>query len=96
MTELAQKILKSGGNLTLVVNNLEARGLVAREQPGKDKRFIRIQISAAGRRMIRKLLPAHLKELTARMSVLEIGEQVQLARLCKKLGLSRRRALPSP
>src|ERR1700756_4768786 len=38
--DLARRILTSSGNLTLVIDNLEKRGLVKREQQGKDNRFV--------------------------------------------------------
>src|SRR5947208_2380125 len=38
--DLARRILKSSGNLTLVLDNLQKRGLVKRCQEGGDKRFV--------------------------------------------------------
>src|SRR5581483_7675273 len=38
--ELARKLLKSGGNITLVVDNLEKRGLARRERERQDRRFV--------------------------------------------------------
>ena len=37
--ELGRKLLKSSGNITLVVDNLEKRGLVRREREREDRRF---------------------------------------------------------
>src|ERR1700687_4768101 len=37
--DLGQKLLRSGANMTLVVDNLEKRGLVRREPGIKDLRF---------------------------------------------------------
>src|SRR6478736_4112346 len=37
--DLARRILTSSGNLTLVIDNLQKRGLVKRQQQGKDKRL---------------------------------------------------------
>ena len=39
--ELAGKLLKSGGNLTTVVDNLERRGWVERQRGEGDRRFVR-------------------------------------------------------
>ena len=39
-SELAEKLLKSGGNLTLVVDNLEKAGYVRRERDSADRRFV--------------------------------------------------------
>src|ERR1044071_2925203 len=53
--DLARRILTSSGNLTLVVDNLEKRGLAKRRQQGNDKRFILASITPAGRRLIAKI-----------------------------------------
>ena len=39
--EVGQKILKSGGNMTLVIDNLERDGLIRRERDANDRRVIR-------------------------------------------------------
>ena len=87
LTELARKIVKTGGNLTLVVNNLASQGLVVRKQDSHDRRYVTVHLSKRGERLLRRVLPAHFQELEDRMSVLSRREQAQLARLCKKLGV---------
>jgi MarR family 2-MHQ and catechol resistance regulon transcriptional repressor len=86
-TELAAKLLKSGGNLTLVVDNLERDGLVTRERDATDRRRIRVALTAKGRKAITALFPQVAASLTHEFSALTAAEQVTLARLCKKLGL---------
>src|SRR5882672_9557680 len=56
-SELAAKLLKSGGNLTLVVGNLERAGLVARERGTTDRRFVRVALTPKGRKVITALFP---------------------------------------
>ena len=89
MTELARKILKTGGNITMVVGNLEKRGLVARERSGSDRRYFRIRLTPAGARLIRGLFPRHVAALVREFAVLNPKEQKELARLAKKLGRGR-------
>ena len=86
--DLAGKILKSSGNLTLVIDNLEKRGLVQRERQGSDRRFVTIFLTGAGRALIERVMPCHADEITAVMSALTPEEQQTLGELCKKLGLS--------
>jgi MarR family 2-MHQ and catechol resistance regulon transcriptional repressor len=86
--DLAEKILKSSGNLTLVIDNLEKRGLVQRERQGSDRRFVTIFLTEAGRALIERVMPRHADEITAVMSALTPDEQQTLGELCKKLGLS--------
>jgi MarR family 2-MHQ and catechol resistance regulon transcriptional repressor len=85
--ELARKILKSGGNLTLVIDNLEKRGLARRAQQGKDRRFILAEITPKGRKLIEQIFPEHVRNIVAAMGRLSNAEQETLARLCRKVGL---------
>ena len=84
--DLAAKLLKSGGNITLVVDNLEKRGLVRRQRERDDRRFITVHLTDAGQALIERVFPAHVAALVAEMGVLSGDEQVELGRLCKKLG----------
>ena len=86
--ELARKLLKSSGNLTLVVGNLEKRGLVTRTRQIADKRFYRVSTTAKGRKLIAEVFPQHLERIVAAMSALSPAEQESLAALCRKLGIA--------
>lgn len=85
--QVSTKVLKSTGNITLVLNNLEKQGLVLRERSNADRRSIIIHITEAGREMVRDILPGHVAAIVSEMSVLTDEEQHTLAALCKKLGL---------
>jgi MarR family 2-MHQ and catechol resistance regulon transcriptional repressor len=84
--DLARRILTSSGNLTLVVDNLQKRGLVKRKQQGKDKRFILAAITPAGRKLIARIFPEHARRITEIMARLKPDEQQKLGDLCRKLG----------
>lgn len=85
-TELATKLLKSGGNLTLVVDNLERDGLVTRERDTEDRRRLCVALTAKGRKFIAGLFPQVAASLAQEFSVLTSAEQETLAALCRKLG----------
>lgn len=85
--ELAQKILKSGGNITMVVDNLEKMGLVERVRDEKDRRRFFVKLTDKGKRLIKGFFPKHVERITKEMSILTGKEQEELGRLCKKLGL---------
>jgi MarR family transcriptional regulator, 2-MHQ and catechol-resistance regulon repressor len=87
--ELAEKLLRSGGNLTLVVDNLEKAGFVARERDPADRRFVVVKLTDKGTAFIRDLFPKILGVLLREMNVLSSTEQNDLSRLCKKIGLRR-------
>jgi MarR family 2-MHQ and catechol resistance regulon transcriptional repressor len=85
--DLAERILKSSGNMTMVIGNLERRGLVRRQRSTGDRRFIEVALTRQGEQLIRKVFPGHAERLTRLMGVLSEGEQRTLGRLCRKLGL---------
>jgi MarR family 2-MHQ and catechol resistance regulon transcriptional repressor len=86
LSELARKLLKSGGNLTLVGRNLAKRGLVTRTRQIADKRFYQVSITAKGRKLIAQVFPQHVERIADAMSALTAAEQESLASLCRKLG----------
>ncbi len=83
---LGAKLLRSGGNVTLVVDNLEKRGLVKRQTDPEDRRMTNISLTAAGEELIQRVFPNHLAVIVEEMNVLDPQEQTALAALCKKLG----------
>jgi MarR family 2-MHQ and catechol resistance regulon transcriptional repressor len=84
---LCDKILRSTGNLTLVIDNLEKRRLVARTQNPEDRRSTIIKLTAAGKALIEEIFPRHVATVVQEAAVLTAEEQRQLAALCRKLGL---------
>jgi len=90
--EVSQKILKSGGNLTLVIDNLERDGLVRRERDSKDRRMIHVHLTASGKGKVEAVLPGHVAALVDEFKVLSAKEQEMLGELCRKLGRGRRSA----
>ena len=85
--ELGEKILKTSGNITLVIDNLEKRNLVIREKDPEDRRRFTIRLTPGGLDLIKKIFPEHSKTASTVFSVLELEEQEQLGKLLKKLGL---------
>lgn len=84
--DLARKILKSTGNVTMVIDNLEKRGLVARERDPEDRRYYAVHLTGEGTRTIASLFPRHATGIVTRMNVLTASEQETLGTLCRKLG----------
>jgi MarR family 2-MHQ and catechol resistance regulon transcriptional repressor len=84
--QLCQKILKSGSNLTTVVDNLERDGLVRRDRDAEDRRVQIVTLTDQGRSVIAEAFPAHVARVTALLGVLSPVEQLELGRLCVKLG----------
>ncbi len=84
--EIGAKLLKSGGNMTLVVDNLEKQGLVRRQRDLEDRRVVTVSLTPAGRELIGGIFPGHVAAIVEEMSVLSAEEQQNLGRLCRKLG----------
>jgi len=85
--DLGRKLLKSSGNMTMVVDNLEKRGLVRRVRDVEDRRYVTVHLTDEGRELIEAVFPRHAAGIAAEMSVLTAAEQEELGRLCRKLGL---------
>jgi len=85
--ELGKKILKSGGNITMVINNLEKHGMVQRKKSEKDKRQFIINLTSTGKKTIQDLLPNITKKIKKHFDILTKEEQKELQRLCKIVGL---------
>jgi MarR family 2-MHQ and catechol resistance regulon transcriptional repressor len=83
---ISAKTLRSPGNLTLVIDNLEKAGLVTRTRAADDRRALLVALTAKGQKLIAGILPGHLAAIVEQMSVLTPAEQEQFGALCKKLG----------
>lgn len=86
--DLSRKRLVTGGCMTLIVDNLEKEGLVARNRCTEDRRIIHVQLTAKGTRVFRSAFPLHANRIADLASVLSEKEQLQLSVLLKKLGLT--------
>ena len=84
---LAKKILKSTGNITMVLDNLEKCGLVERIRDDQDRRHYSVRITAKGSALIASFFPGHVGRIVQELSALSKAEQDELGRLCKKVGL---------
>ena len=84
--EIGNKILKTGGNMTLVIDNLEKIGMVERIQDTQDRRYLIIHLTPQGQHLIRRVFLRHAGIAENVFSALDEIEQEQLGRLLKKLG----------
>ena len=84
--DLGRKILKSSGNITMVIDNLEKRRLVSRKTDPGDRRRTRINLTTEGNAIIREIFPKHAEITEQVFSVLSETDCQQLASLLRKLG----------
>lgn len=85
--DIAAKILKSTGNITLVIDNLEKLALVRRERNIEDRRYLTIHLTETGTTLITRVFTVVEAAIVAEMASLAENEQELLGNLCKKLGL---------
>ena len=85
--DVATKILKSTGNITLVIDNLEKSALVRRERDTGDRRYLTVHLTESGSELIAKVFVDVEASIVAEMGSLNGDEQELLGKLCKKLGL---------
>jgi len=84
--ELCKKQLVSGGNMTVVVDNLERDRLVERVRSTSDRRSIGVRLTPKGKELFTRIFPLHAEYIAEVASVLTRSEQTGLAVLLKKLG----------
>ena len=85
-TELSHKILRSTGNMTMVIDNLEKRRLVRRDRNPEDRRMVQVSLTESGKHLIAQVFPQHLEAIVEEFDVLTSQEQKVLGELCRKLG----------
>ena len=83
--DIAKFILKSGGNITIVVDNLAREGLVVRDRDTEDRRIVYVKLTPAGEELFDRVYPGHLDRIREMMGPLTDAECVQLMHLLEKL-----------
>jgi DNA-binding MarR family transcriptional regulator len=80
--ELADSLLVTKGNICQLLDRLEMAGLIERRQDGRANHLF---LTAEGRDLFDRAVPAHEAMIAERLSVLEPQEQEELLRLLRKL-----------
>lgn len=83
--EIINSILSTGGNMTVVINNLEKEKLIERHVNPEDKRSSLIEITQKGKKIIEEIFPNHLQSLKEEFKVLTTEEKQVLITILKKL-----------
>jgi MarR family 2-MHQ and catechol resistance regulon transcriptional repressor len=83
--DIAKHILKSCGNITIVVDNLAREGLVVRDRDTVDRRIVYVKLTPAGDALFDRVYPDHLKRIREMMGPLTASECEQLISLLEKI-----------
>lgn len=84
MTELARDMTMSTSGLTRLVDRIEAAGHVRREACAEDRRGLHAVLTAAGRDVLARAVPAHVADLRTTLGeALGPAELTELTRLLR-------------
>ena len=84
---LGYKLLKSGGNITMVIDNLEKDAYVERRRSTEDRRIFFVHLTKEGEKKLEEILPVQVNFIANEINRLNKTEQIELQRLCKKIGI---------
>ena len=84
---VGRKILKSKGNMSVVIAHLEKRNLVQRRRAPHDRRQLLLELTPDGHTLISNYFPLMANGFADSANVLTVEEQQTLITLCKKLGV---------
>ncbi|MDQ6633906.1 MAG: MarR family transcriptional regulator [Gemmatimonadota bacterium] len=84
--ELQRKILVSSGGVTYLVDRLEAKGLVERQECPDDRRARYAALTTAGEKLVKRIFPEHAQRIVSALSGLTKAEQLQATVLLRALG----------
>lgn len=84
-SELGKKLLKTSGNITIVVDNLEKRALLKRVRSPEDRRSVNVTLTKDGSKFIENIFPQYLRLIMDEFEVLSAREQEALRLICRKL-----------
>ncbi len=86
-SDLAQRAGVTRATVTGLLDGLEEDGLVERKAHSTDRRRVALQLTAAGKAFIARLIPAYAPRLSALASGLSEKERRQFLRLLDKIEL---------
>jgi MarR family 2-MHQ and catechol resistance regulon transcriptional repressor len=87
--EIGEKILKTSGNMTLVIDNLEKRDLAIREKDQEDRRRTSVRLTDKGLKLIDRVFSRHSEIAETVFSVMTSDELNAMGKLLKKIGKAR-------
>lgn len=85
MSELSQRMMVTGGNVTGITDGLEKEGLVVREVDSADRRVYRVRLTAEGERQFRRMAAEHESWVVDLFGALSPKQKKQLMDLLGEL-----------
>jgi DNA-binding MarR family transcriptional regulator len=85
MSELSQRLMVTGGNVTGITDGLEKEGLVVREVDAGDRRVFRVKLTAEGQKQFRRMATEHEQWIIEMFGSLSMKQKKQLVDLLGEL-----------
>lgn len=85
ISTVTQKILSTGGNMTVVINNLVKCNLIRKYKDSDDNRATVVELTEQGEALMEKYFPQHIENIDEIYNVLSDDEKDTLIKLLKKL-----------
>lgn len=85
MSELSARLMVTGGNVTGIVDQLEAEGHVVREAHPSDRRAVAVRLTPQGARAFRRMAATHEGWIVELLAGWSPDEQAELQRLLGRL-----------
>ena len=86
--EIQRRVLVSSGGITFLVDRMEKKGLVERQNCPTDRRARYAVLTPAGDALIRRMFPVHAARIADAMSALSEDELLVATDLIRRLGLA--------
>lgn len=94
--QIGAKLLLQSGNVTYVIDKLEASGLLHRTPCARDRRVIFAELTAKGKELMDQLYPEFEDRIDHALSGLDAGEKEIMISLLKKMGMEAEKLPPLP
>lgn len=86
---LSEKLMRTEGNLTMIISNLLKRKLIKKIKSKDDGRVFIISITDKGKSEYEKVFPFFIEAVKNDFSVLTKEEKIFLQNICKKIGTAK-------
>jgi DNA-binding MarR family transcriptional regulator len=85
MSELSQRMMVTGGNVTGITDGLEKEGLVVREVDPCDRRVFRVKLTTEGQKQFRRMAAEHEQWIIGLFEGMSTKQKNQLVELLGEL-----------
>lgn len=84
--DLAQTLGVDPSTATRLCDRLARKGLISRRRPGRDRREVRVDLSAAGRDLVDRVTTRRRQEIRRILAVVDAAERAALVRAFRAFG----------